>query len=46
MIADVEYVGHVEEIVELNYSGFCVVVLMCSWVKAIYHSNQPTIKKD
>jgi hypothetical protein len=30
VIADIEYVGNVQEIVELNYGRLCVVVLMCS----------------
>lgn len=28
ILVDIEYVGHVEEIVELNYGGLCVVVLI------------------
>lgn len=46
VMADIEYVGHLEEIIELNYGGLCVVVLICSWVKANYRGNAATIKKD
>jgi hypothetical protein len=31
---NVEYVGFIEEILELDYGRHCVVVLVCSWVKA------------
>jgi len=44
--ADIEYVGHVEEIVELDYGGLCVVLLICSWVRANYHGNIALVKKD
>ena len=44
--ADIEYVGNVQEIVELNYGGLCVVVLICSWVHANYRGNSATVKKD
>jgi len=46
VIANIEYVGHIEEIVELNYNGLCIVVLMCSWLKANYRGNQRIAKKD
>jgi hypothetical protein len=42
----VEYVGELHEIVELNYRGLCVVVLLCKWVKAIYEGHTATVKKD
>jgi len=44
--ADVEYVGHIEEILELNYRRHCVVVLVCDFVKANYRGENATIKKD
>jgi hypothetical protein len=31
---DVEYVGHVEEIFEMNYRRHCLVVLVCDFAKA------------
>jgi hypothetical protein len=40
-----EYVGWVEEILELDYKGHCVVVL-CSWIKGRYTGPNPTIRRD
>ena len=44
--ADMEYVGHIEEILELNYRRHCIVVLVCNFVKANYRGKNATIKKD
>lgn len=44
--ADIEYVGHIEEILELNYRRHCLVVLVCDFVKANYRGKNATIKKD
>ena len=44
--ADVEYVGHIEEILELNYRRHCLVVFVCDFVKANYRGENATIKKD
>ena len=44
--ADVEYVGHIEEILELNYRRHCLVVLVCDFVKSNYSGDTATIKKD
>lgn len=44
--AEVEYVGHIEEILELNYRRHCLVVLVCDFVKAIYRGENATIRKD
>lgn len=44
--ADVEYVGHIEEILELNYRRHCLVVLVCDFVKANYIGENATVKKD
>ena len=41
-----EYVGHVEEILELDYRRTCVVVLVCSWVKGRTGGAAPTMKRD
>ena len=46
IIAPVEYVGHLEEIVELNYNIFRQVVLIGTWVKANYRGANATVKKD
>jgi len=43
--ADVEYVDHIEEILELNYKCHCLVVLVCDFVKANYIGENATIKK-
>ena len=45
MNADVEYVGHIEEILELNYRHHCLVVLVCDFIKANYVGNNAIIKK-
>lgn len=44
--ADIEYVGHIEEILELNYRRHCVIVFVCDFVKANYREENATIKKD
>lgn len=41
-----EYVGWVEEILELEYRSTCVVVLLCSWVKGKMGGASPTMKRD
>lgn len=42
----VEYIGFVDEILELNYSGHCVIVLLYSWVKARMGGQNATVKRD
>ena len=44
--ADVEYAGHIEKILELNYRRHCLVVLVCDFVKANYSGVNATIKRD
>jgi len=44
--ADVEYIGQVKEIVELDYRGTCIVVLVCRWVKLNYWGPNAMVKKD
>jgi len=44
--AEVEYVGELEEIVEMDYRRTCVVVFVCRWVKAQYRGPNSTVKKD
>lgn len=46
VLADVEYVGQVHEIIEVNYGRLCVIVLFCSWIKANYRGNSATMKRD
>ena len=44
--AEIEYVGHIEEILELNYRRHCLVVFVCDFVRANYVGENATIKKD
>lgn len=44
--APVEYVGWVEEILELDYGRVQAIVFLCNWVKAISNGTGPTMKKD
>lgn len=46
MDTDVEFVGHIEEILELNYRIHCLVVLVCDFVRSNYRGENATIKKD
>lgn len=41
-----EYVGWIEEILELDYRRHCVIVLLCSWVKARHGGPNPTVRRD
>jgi len=42
--AVLEYVGWVEEILELDYGTTCIIVLFCNWVKANYKGTIMTMK--
>jgi hypothetical protein len=44
--ANLEYIGQILEIVELNYGRHCTVILVCDWVKANYRWRNATVKKD
>jgi hypothetical protein len=44
--ANLEYIGQILEIVELNYGRHCTVLLVCDWVKANYRWRNATVKKD
>ena len=46
IVASVEYVGHLDEIIELNYGIVKQVVLIGTWVKANYRGASATVKKD
>ena len=46
MNATLEYIGQIQEIVEVNYGGHCTMVLICEWVKANYRGRNATVKKD
>ena len=43
---NVEYIGQILEIVELNYGRHCTVILVCDWVKANYRWRNATVRKD
>ena len=43
---DLEYIGQIQEIVELNYGKHYTVLLICDWVKANYRGRHATVKKD
>jgi hypothetical protein len=45
-LVPVEYIGLVEEILKLNYIGHCVIILLCSWVKAKTEGPHVTEKRD
>jgi hypothetical protein len=40
--ANLEYIGQILEIVELNYGRHCTVLLVCDWVKANYRGRNAT----
>jgi hypothetical protein len=44
--AEVEYVGYVEEILELKYGTTCVIVLLCNWVRVNHRGVGATMKRD
>jgi hypothetical protein len=46
MVAKLEYVGWVEEILELNYGILNFVVLLCNWMKTNYIGSSATMKQD
>ena len=43
---NLEYIGQILEIVELNYGRHCTVLLVCDWVKANYRGRNATVRKD
>ncbi len=45
VVAKLEYVGWVEEILKLNY-GVLNLVLLCNWVKINYIGSNATMKRD
>ena len=44
--AAVEYVGWIEEILELEYESVQVLVFLCNWVQAISNGPGATMKRD
>ena len=41
-----EYVGYIEEILELDYRNHCTTVLVCDWVRTSQDSRHPNIERD
>jgi hypothetical protein len=41
-----EYVGSVEEILELNYCSHCCVVLLCSWIPGTQGIRNAKVERD
>lgn len=46
VVDPIEYVGDLEEIIQLNCNVFCQVVFIGTWVKASYRGANATVKKD
>jgi hypothetical protein len=46
VLAKLEYVGEVEEMIKLNYEVLNFVVLVCNWVKTHYITSNPMVKED
>ncbi len=44
VLAKLEYVGQVEEILELNYGVLNTIVFLCNWVKTNYIRSSATVK--
>ena len=41
-----EYVGYIEEILELDYRNHCTTVLVCDWVRRSSDARFPNIRRD
>ena len=41
-----EYVGYIEEILELDYRNHCTTVLVCDWVRPSQDARHPNITRD
>ena len=41
-----EYVGYIEEILELDYRNHCTTVLVCDWVRPSADPRHPNITRD
>jgi hypothetical protein len=46
VLAKLEYVGWVKEILELNYKVLKTITFLCNWLKENYSGNSTTMKKD
>ena len=45
-VANVEYVGWVEEIIGVDYGKFELLLLFCKWAQATWNGPQATMKRD
>ncbi len=45
ILVKLEYVGWIEEILELHYGVFNIIMFFCNWVKAYYKRSSATIKR-
>lgn len=41
-----EYVGYIEEILELDYRNHCTIVLVCDWIRPTTDTRHPSITRD
>lgn len=41
-----DYVGYIEEILELDYRNHCTTVLVCDWVRGNQDSRFPNVQRD
>ncbi len=46
IMASLEYVGWIKEILELDYGKFQIVLLLCNWVVLNYEGTNATMKHD
>jgi hypothetical protein len=46
MVPSIKYVGWIEEILELDYGRFHIVVILCNWVVANYGGTMTTMKRE
>jgi hypothetical protein len=45
-MVSLEYVGWIEEILEVDFGRFQTVLLLCNWVVANYGGSNATMKHD
>ena len=45
-VISAEYVGWIEEILELNYRSHCCIVLLCSWIPGSLNIRNTKVERD
>jgi hypothetical protein len=45
-VDSVEYIGWMEEILELNYRSHCCIVVLCSWIPGTLGIRNAKVEKD